>query len=326
VKELAAAPPRRGDQARSVEGAPAPVELVVANRLFTQSGFALRPAFTATLREHFGAPLEELDFVRAVEPSRRRINAWAARETRDRIRDLIPPGALDADTRAVLANAIYLRAPWASPFEPGATRNEPFWVAGLTRVEVPTMIREGGCGYQKRDGFTALALPYAGGRLHFIVLLPDEREGLAALERRVTPTLLADCAKLPWRGVILRLPKFKVEPPVLPLGGLLRGLGMTTAFDQPRGTANFDRMAPRMPRDYLYISEVFHRTWLALDESGTEAAAATAVVMARAAAAVGKRPEPLDVRVDRPFLFALRDVPTGAILFLGQVADPSASE
>lgn len=170
------------------------------------------------------------------------------------------------------------------------------------------------------DGVTALTLPYLGGGLHFLILLPDEPDGLAALERRMTPDGLAGCANLPVRSIRLTLPKFRIDPPPLALSGTLKHLGMRRAFDDPPGSADFDRMAPRRGGDYLRIAEVFHKAVLELDEQGTEAAAATAVIMALASApAVEEIPE---VRVDRPFLFAVQHRASGACLFLGRLADP----
>jgi serpin B len=309
-------------QAASQRHAKEPIEINIANRLFAQSGFAFRPVFTTALRERFGAPLEELDFKHAAEPSRVAINSWVAHETREKIRDLVPAGAIDDTTRAVLANALYLRASWGDAFEPANTKNETFWLVGITQIEVPTMRQQRRYGYEQRNGYAALVLPYIGGDLQFVILLPDQRDGLADLERVVTPDLLAGCIKLPRRDVILCLPRFKLEPPSLPLGAALRGLGMTTAFDQPRGSADFDRIAPRKPDDYLFISEVIHKTWLSLDENGTEAAAATAVMMKNGSAMRLDPPPPIEVRVDRPFLFAIQHVPSGACLFLGRLTDP----
>jgi serpin B len=313
---------RRAEEARKSGGSTEPIEINLANRLFAQSGFAFRPAFTAALRDRFGAPLDELDFVHAAEPARVAINAWVARETRDKIRDLVPQGGVNEATRAVLANALYLHAPWEDAFKPKATKNEPFWVGGKTSADVATMLQQRHYGYEQRNGYAALVLPYVGYQLQFVILLPDTRDGLANLERAVTPELLAGCTQLPQRDVILHLPKFKLEPPSLPLGEALRGLGMLTAFDQPRGSADFDRMAPRKPDDYLCISEVIHKTWLSLDENGTEAAAATAVVMMYGSAMRPDPPPPIEVRVDRPFLFAIQHVPSGACLFLGRLTDP----
>jgi serpin B len=313
---------RRAEEARKYGGSEEPIEINVANRLFAQSGFAFRPAFTTALRDRFGAPLDELDFVHAAEPARVAINAWVARETRDKIRDLVPRGGVDEATRSVLANALYLHAPWEDAFKPKATKNEPFWVGGKTSADVATMLQQRHYGYEQRNGYAALVLPYVGDQLQFVILLPDKRDGLANLERAVTPDLLAGCTQLPQRDVILHLPKFKLEPPSLPLGEALRGLGMKTAFDQPRGSADFDRMAPRKPDDYLFISEVIHKTWLSLDENGTEAAAATAVIMMVGSAMTPDPPPPIEVRVDRPFLFAIQHVPSGACLFLGCLTDP----
>lgn len=176
-------------------------------------------------------------------------------------------------------------------------------------------------GYAKREGFTAVSLPYTGNDLQFLVLLPDEINGLHGLESKLTAQMLAECAKLETRDVDLHLPKFKIELPTIALARNFEALGMKTAFDQPRGSANFDRMAPRKPNDYLFISQVFHKTFIAVDEKGTEAAAATAVAMMAATALVPK-PQPVEVKVDRPFLYAIQHVPSGVCLFLGRVTDP----
>jgi len=152
-------------------------------------------------------------------------------------------------------------------------------------------------------------------------IVPDEVNGLPALEAKLSADILAECAKLETQEVDLHLPKFKFEPPTIVLAEKFEALGMKMAFDQPRGSANFDRMAPRKPNDYLYISQVFHKTFIAVDENGTEAAAATAVAMMAATAQI-ERPPPVEVKVDRPFIYAIQHVPTGVCLFLGRVTDP----
>jgi serpin B len=177
-------------------------------------------------------------------------------------------------------------------------------------------------GYAKREGFSAIILPYVGDDLQFIVLLPDEINGLRALESKLTADVLAGCTKLEAQDVDLHLPKFKLEPPTIALAEKLQALGMKSAFDIPRGSANFDRMAPRKPNDYLYISNVFHKTFVAVDEKGTEAAAATAVVMMRATAIRGPKPPPIEVKIDRPFVYAIQHVPSDVCLFLGRVTNP----
>ena len=170
-----------------------------------------------------------------------------------------------------------------------------------------------------------MSLPYLGGELQFLILLPDDPAGVDALAAQITPALLKECATLerPEQQVELFLPKFRLEPATIPLKDELIALGMNTAFDQPRGSANFDRMASRRPDEYLLISEVFHTAFLALDEEGTEAAAATAVVMAVGGGHGPPRgPQPIIVQVDHPFLFAIQHRESGTCLFLGKITDP----
>jgi serpin B len=312
---------QRVEEAKSEGGKPGtPIEFHLANRLFVQRGYELRAPFLAQVKESYGALPEELDFVHATETARTAINQWAEDNTKGKIRDLIPAGGLSDKTRLALANAVYLRAPWAKAFEAGATKPETFFVHGTEPAAVSTMTQRASFGYEHRDGFAALSLPYDGGELQFLILLPDVPDGLPALERKVTPALLAECAKLPSQDVILHLPKFRLEPASLLLGDQFRQLGLKTAFDEPRGSANFDRMAPRKPDDYLYIGEILHKAFLSLDEQGTEAAAVTTIMMVGSVAVA--YPKPIEVRVNHPFLFAVQHVSSGTCLFLGRVTDP----
>ena len=299
-----------------------PITLSIANRLFAQKGYNFREAFLSLVKQNYGAAFEPLDFVTDPAAATQHINKWVADQTRDRIRDLIPAGALNNMTRLVLANALYIKAPWADPFSDKTTHPEPFHVHGGAPVDVPMMRKTAEFGYVKRDGFTAVSLPYVGDDLQFLVLLPDDVNGLDALESKLTANVLAECAKLEARDVDLHLPKFKLEPPTIALAKRFQTLGMKSAFDQPRGSADFDRMAPRKPNDYLYISQIFHKTFIAVDEKGTEAAAATAVVMMKATAIAGPKPQPIEVKVDHPFIYAIQHVPSGVCLFLGRVTDP----
>jgi serpin B len=298
-----------------------PMTLTVANRLFGQTGYAFRQPFLTFVRENCGAPFEPLNFARNSADATKHINTWVEDQTRQRIRDLIADGALTDLTRLVLVNAIYLKAPWAEEFYESATKRQTFYLGASNLINVPTMTAQRSLGYARCDGCTALVIPYRGGELQFLILLPEKVDGLAGLERSLTTRLLADCAALDRKDVILHLPKFKLEPPAMALGKVLQALGMTSAFDQPRGSANFDRIAPRRPEDYLYISEVFHKAFLSLDEKGTEAAAATATA-ALAGAMVREKPKPIEVRVDHPFAFAIQHRATGTCLFLGHVTDP----
>jgi serpin B len=297
-----------------------PVTFHLANRLFGRKGFAFEKVFLDLTKDTYGAALEPTDFSQSGAATKR-INDWVEKETKERIRDLIPGGFITPDTRLVLVNAVYLKAPWAHEFWDGATKSKPFHVGGGAAVDVPTMVSEFTAGYARKNGYTAISLPYSGGELHFLILLPGQRDGLADLEKKITPANLAACAKLEPQLTTIYLPKFKIESESLPLSGTLQALGMKSAFDIPQGSANFSRMAPRTPSDYLAISEVIHKTFLALDEKGTEAAAATAVLM-RPKGEPPNQPKPIEVKVDRPFLFAIQHAPSGACLFLGRVTDP----
>jgi serpin B len=307
---------------KQITAVPETLTLSLANRLFGQTGYDFRPDYLKLVKDQFGAPLEELNFEKDPRKATAHINAWVEKQTRDRIRNLIPDDALSKRTGLVLVNAIYLKAPWAEAFNKNATAAHPFHFADGKKADVPTMSREDEFGYRKDKGFTAVSLPYVWGDLQFVILLPDEKDGLPALEKKLTSSDLADLAKLPEKPVRLFLPKFKLEPPRLALGETLQKMGMPSAFDVPRGSANFEGIAPRRPNDYLYISEVFHKAFVEIDENGTEAAAATAVVMMRALSMPVAKPEPVEVRVDRPFLFAIQHRPSGACLFLGRVTDP----
>jgi serpin B len=315
--EIAAESKERG-------GPSEPITLAIANRLFAQSGYDFRSSFLDLVKKFYGAPFEALDFTKNADAARQHINQWVADQTRDRIRDLIPANGVNDMTRLVLANALYLKAPWASEFFEAYTEPKPFHVGGGgATVDVAMMQRLSEFGYAKRDGFTAVAVPYSGGELQFVVLVPDEVSGLQALEKKLSAEMLAQCVKLERHDVDLYMPKFKFEPPTIALAAALKALGMDSAFDQPRGSANFDRIAPRKPNDYLYISDVFHKTFIAVDEKGTEAAAATAVTMMMATAmAPQPTPPPIVVKVDRPFVYAIQHVPSGVCLFLGRVTDP----
>jgi len=298
------------------------VEWQAANRLFGQQGYAFRDSFLELLNTGYAAPFESLDFMHGAEKARVAINSWVGSQTKDKIRDLIPADGVDNSTRLVLVNAFYLKAPWAQPFKKAMTTDLPFHADGTRTETVPTMRTTTRLDYLKGNGFAAVVLPYAGGELQFLILLPDDQDGLGPLIAKLTPELLHDCSDRSQPLLVsLDLPKFRLEGSTIPLHEKLKALGMKTAFDLPPGSANFDRMAPRKPKDYLMISEVFHQTFVAIDEKGTEAAAATAVAMMMGGG--GGRPfVPIEVRVDHPFLFAIQQRSSGVCLFIGSVAEP----
>jgi len=288
---------------------PGAVRLHVANRLFGERAYAFHPAFLERLRDAYGAPPALVDFAGDPDGARVQINAWVAEQTQARIRDLIAPGAVTPDTRLALVNALYFLADWETPFDSGLTHDAPF--AG-TR-DVPTMHRTGVMGHVAIDGWAAVELPYRDSALAMLVVLPD------AIGADLPLGVLT--AGLTAQRVALSLPKFTVDPAqALELTPALRALGIRLAFD--RFAADFRGIAdPPDPDDRLSISDVFHKAFVKVDEEGTEAAAATALLMQRAAGI----PEPaIAFRVDRPFLFAIRDRASGQVLFLGRVTDPLA--
>ena len=295
--------------------------LSVVNRLYGERTYRFEDAFLQQTQAIFAAPLEPLDYQHDPEGSRGTINTWVAQQTRDRIRDLLPPGSVTSDTRLALVNAIYLLADWEVPFEKGRTRPEPFYAQGTTAVSVPTMHQAEHHRYAQTDGVRVLQMPYQGGDLAMTLVLPDARDGLPALEARLSPaTLQSWRAALRPQRVLVSLPSFEINPSApLSLAPMLAELGMPLAFE--RLGADFTGIAnPPNPDDRLYISAVFHKAFLKVNEQGTEAAAASAVVMARAGSAPSAAPP--EFKADHPFLYFLQDTRTGMILFAGRVVDP----
>jgi serpin B len=320
LKKLVQDSEERARQSRQYGVTNDPVSLAVANRLFGQTGYDFRERFLALTKDTYEAPFEPLDFVKNPDTAAQHINGWVEAQTMQRIRNLIPDGTLNDLTRLVLVNALYLKAPWNEPFQAAATKPGPFHVSVSKTTEVPMMTQRHEFSYAEGDGFTAVELPLGDHQLAFLILLPKRMDGLASVERRLSSAVVA--GKLKWenRDVTLHLPRFKLEPATLPLGSALQSLGMKSAFDIPRGSANFERIAPRRPGDYLSISEVFHKTFLNLDEKGVEAAAATAAhFMTKGIHEPAKR---IEMRVDHPFVFAIVHAQSGACLFLGHVTDP----
>lgn len=310
-------------QSKEYGGPSEALKLHVANRLFGQKGHAFRESFLSSVTSHFGAPMELMNFIKDHAGATREINGWVEEQTRKRILDLIPENGLNSDTRLVLVNALHFKAAWQSEFSFHATSSKPFNVNGAkTTTIVPTMSKQQNMRYLSGNGFQAVTLPYAGYDLHFLLIVPDEVSGVSDVENNLTPETLLACAKADYREVILHLPKFKITPPTVPLSEVLQKMGMTTAFDKPQGSADFDAMAPKMADDYLRISEVFHQTFLELDEKGAEAAAATAVSMGPLGASLVEHAKPIELKADRPFLFAIQHAQSGACLFFGRVSDP----
>ena len=311
---------KRAADSRKWGGPTEPIVLNVANRLFGQKGYDFREKFTAFVKVKYDAPFAMLDFRRNAAGATREINGWVTGETRKRIRDLIPAGALTEDTRLVVANALYFKAPWAVEFDRDETKPGAFHISGGTPSNVPMMKNRSLYRYVKGAEYVAVGIPFSGHGLQFVVVVPDSVNGVTGIETKLTTEMLASCATTETREVILELPKFTIDPPTIRLRESLQTLGMKTAFDNLEGTANFEGVAPRKSNDYLAISEVFHKTYIGIAEKHVEA---TSAVSAGAIPGLDSAPpKPIEVKVDRPFLFAIQHVPSGACLFLGRVTDP----
>ncbi|WP_394828255.1 serpin family protein [Pendulispora albinea] len=299
-----------------------PIKFRIANRLFGEKTYKFEPAYLETTKVNYGAPLEAVDFIKGFEPARARINGWVEDQTEKRIKNLIPPNALTKDTRLVLVNAIYFLGDWQSPFDKESTKPGPFQLTATSKKDVPTMHNELHVRYAEQNGVKAVELPYKGNNMSMLVVVPDKVDGLEPVEKSLDNAKLDGLVSaLKSETVNVSLPKFEINPAEsLSLGDRLKEMGMVLAFDRTR--ADFTGMAnPPSPEDRLYISKVFHKAFIRVDEKGTEAAAATATVMMRATSM------PLKVvsfKADHPFLFFIRDNATGMILFSGRVADPSA--
>lgn len=293
------------------------VELRTANALWRQKGDPFHAEFLETIRKHYSAELDALDFARDTEAARREINEWARNATEGRIRDLLAPGALDPQAALVLANAVYFKADWRYKFLLNNTGDAPFHLSSDSTVVVPRMYQRGWFGYRATEDLQVLEMPYAKGELSMLLLLPKEIDGLAELEKKLTKANLPGWTEgLQEQTVIVYLPRFKITSQ-WSLKDALEALGMTTAFDARK--ADFSRVSPG---ESLYISVAVHKAHVELNEEGTVAAAATAVVESKFDMSSGKPREPPVFRADHPFSFLIRDNRSGAVLFLGRVMNP----
>jgi len=285
--------------------------LSVANALWGQVDYAFQAEFLDLLAENYGAGMQTVDYANDAEGARQLINQWVADETRDKIKDLLQPGAVDALTRLVLTNAIYFKAGWINTFDETLTAEAPFYKLDGSTANIPMMHINEGFGYLAEDGFQAIELPYVGGDVSMVVLLPDEGQ-FEAFEAGLNAAQLDSImTQMGYEQINLALPKFKIESE-FGLGDALQAMGMTQAFSPE---ADFSGMTGN--RD-LHIGAVIHKAFVDVNETGTEAAAATAVIMELTMAPA----EPINVTVDRPFLFMIYDRPTGTILFMGRVVEP----
>jgi serpin B len=293
--------------------------LATANALWLQQGKPFLPAFLQSTRSEYSATAEEVDFASDRDAAREKINAWVEAQTHDKIRNLIGPSDLTALTKLVLTNAIYFKGAWMHPFREFQTdKKGVFLAADGHKINVPLMSQIESCRLFDGGTFQVLELPYSSGRRAMFIALPKKTDGLAALEASLSSTALETwAAKLTPQRVHVTLPRFKLTE-TFQLGDTLKALGMVDAFDPKR--ADFSGMTNGRE---LMISAVIHKAFVDVNEAGTEAAAATGVVMMPRAAKAPPAP-PVEFRADHPFLFLIRDQATGTLLFLGRVYDPSA--
>ena len=292
-------------------------ELSVANALWAQEGYEFLEAYLELTKTHYGAGLETVDFKQATEAARKTINDWVEKQTKDKIKELIKPGVLDAVTELVLTNAIYFKGKWSLPFKEDATKDEPFTLAEGEKIDVPMMHQTEKFKYMEDDVFQMLELPYTGDRLAMTVLLPKKLDGLTGLEQQLTSKNMTRwLSKLRQQRVIVAIPKFQMTCEYR-LDEVLAAMGMPDAFS---GSADFSGMNGK---DELAIGAVIHKAFVDVNEEGTEAAAATAVVMKRTAVLPMRKPPVF--RADHPFVFMIRDLKTKSILFVGRVMNPEPS-
>jgi serine protease inhibitor len=305
----------RGKGAAGVSGGG--FRLNLANALWGQSGFSVETPFLDTLAESYGAKMNVVNFIDDAGGARALINDWTASRTEGKIKDLIPPGALTSATRMVLTNAVYFNAAWQTPFAEHDTRRADFTRRDGSSVAVQTMSATQKLPYGEGADYAAVALPYDGGELAMALILPPQG-GLEAFEAALTPARLATILDgLDAHTVSITLPRFKIESS-FSLADELGRLGMTAAFTD---SADFSGISSTSG---LSLSSVVHKAFADVNEAGTEAAAASGVVLEGYSLQLSP-PPPAEIHLDHPYLLLIRDNLTGTILFLGRVEDPSTS-
>jgi len=302
----------RGEGASSKDGEG--FELNIVNAIWGQKDYKFLDSFLDLLAENYDAGLRLMDFINNSEKARIAINDWVSDNTEDRINELIPQGAIDALTRLVLTNAIYFKAAWASPFNEELTYNGPFYLIDGSQIDTPMMHQIEFLGYTAGDGYQAVELPYDGLELSMVIIAPDHgnfEQFESLLSAQKVSEIISD---LKSTNVALSMPKFSFETEI-DLKSILVSLGMVDAFNP--GVADFSGVDGT---HQLFITDVFHKAFVAVDEAGTEAAAATAVIVGLTA----MPEEPVEVTLDQPFIFLIRDIKTNAILFVGRIVNPTS--
>jgi len=301
-------------QLREVEAQPG-IQLNIANALWAEQGHPFLPDFLETARAEYQANINQADFRSSANAAIQEINQWVSQQTKDKIQNILPEGSLNAQTRLVLANAIYFKGLWAKQFDKTQTSTQAFHFSKEGQVDVPLMHRVDEVRYCDHTNFQAVELPYSSNQLSLVMLLPRQANGCHELEERLTPPLLSESiAQMKIQKVEMFLPRFKVESS-LELARPLAQMGMADAFGPQADFSGIDGTHS------LSISAVFHKAWGEVNEEGTEAAAAT-VGTIRATAVMRPITPPPVFRADHPFIFLIRDRESGALLFLGRLENP----
>lgn len=312
-KSLAAELAKRADAGSHGQGGDA-FELSIANALFGEKTQSFKSTFTSTVKANYGAGLELLDFANKADAERLHINQWVEDQTHDKIKNLLPQGIITADTKLVLANAIYFKASWDKAFKASNTSQQKFTTRAGSKVDVDMMNETESLDYGAGANYEAVAIPYLGKDVELVAIAPKAGK-LGSFESGFDAAKLNEVRQgMQSARVNLSLPKFKIAGSSVKLKDALGKLGMGVAFTD---SADFSGITGKSDTK---IADVVHKAFIGVDEKGTEAAAATAVVMV-AKSAIPK--PPVTVTFDRPFIFAIRDIPTGTILFLGRVGNPS---
>lgn len=288
------------------------VQLYIANSLWPQQDYPFLPGYVSLMKEQYGVSVTPVDYAEATEKARTLINSWVEEKTREKIENLIVEGVLDPMTRLVLVNAIYFKGNWAIQFDPNQTKDSDFKLLNDEIKQVPMMHQKGVFGYREIKGAQILELPYVGGQFSMIIILPSNGTALSGLEDQLSVEKIDSwLSQVREQEVHVFLPKFKITWGTVKLNDSLKSLGMREAFDIYADFSGMDGT------DDLYIGCVLHKAFVEVNEEGTEAAAATAVVMK-----IKSIPQIYTFRADHPFMFIIRDNTTGSILFLGRVVDP----
>lgn len=290
-------------------------QLSIANALWGQIGYKFNKDFIDITNRYYGAGFREVDYIDPEnrENTRQIINKWVEDKTNNKIRNLIGPRDLNNLTRLVLTNAIYFKGRWEIQFDPKKTKDSPFYISDKKKVNVPMMEQSGEFRYMEDDEVQVLELPYSGKDLSMVIILPRPEISLSKVEKELSIEKLRYWISGLSKNIVdVYIPRFKMENRFV-LNETLQRLGMVSAFDTR--FADFSGMTPRAE---LYISKVIHQSFIEVNEEGTEAAAATAVIMGGKALAMN----PV-FRADRPFIFLIRDTRSGSILFIGRLVEPA---